>query len=278
MIIIFDPHASRYEVTVRNRLEILERNLRKSSDGSIRLADYAGWLEEADQPLPGRRTLRLDLERYVRECDDLNYGEGQKTLRINVHAGRDAVRYFLGESWLTSPLRPKLSSSVCRCLLLSMYLRQEVEFPYAALAQTGIAPGFKVYRGIPLRTLPGADSGYMAVWLESGTVMHINLARVRGRVSFTGRGGETYQVPRQDPQRVLHIQSRDEQAMRRFLDQFTGAEWVNGELQIVSPESLTTMSADMIEAWWRRTAPVERHAERQWELPNGMVSITVDQH
>lgn len=275
MIIHLDPHASRYEASVRKRLEILETGLRSASDGGAKLADYAGWLEQAGQTVPSRRTLRLDLERYAEECDDLIYGDGQKSLRIDVHAGRDAVRYFLGEPWLASPLRPKLASSVCRCLLLALHLRKEVEFPYAALAQTGVAPGFRLHRGVPLRTLPGADSGYMAIRLEKGQVMHINLARVRGRVFFTGRDATGYQTPPPDPQEILRIHGGDRQSMQRCLDQFAGIERAGGELRVALPASLAPMSADMIEAWWRRTTAPERRAERRFDAPDGSVSITL---
>jgi hypothetical protein len=215
------------------------------------------------------------MERYALECDDLIYGEGQKSLRIDVHADLDAVRYFLGEPWLASPLRPRLASSVCRCLLLAMRLGKEAEFPYAALAQAGMAPGFKMHRGIPLRLLPGADSGYMAVWLESGQVMHINLARVRGRVSLAGRDGAAYAPPLPDPTRILRLQTGDEEAILRCLDQFATAQRAGGELRVALPESLATMTADMLEAWWRRTAAATRRAERQFELSGGLVSITL---
>lgn len=273
MLLASDLRASRYEASVRQRLEILEQRLRVASDGGIKLADYGEWLEQSGQTVPSRRTLRLDMERYVSECDDLLYGEGLKSLRIDVHAFHDAVRYFLGEPWLSSPLRPRLASSVCRCLLLAMRQRREVEFPYAALAQMDTPPGFRIHRGVPLRLLPGADSGYMAIWLESGRVMPINLARVVGRVFFTGRGTETYIPPPSDPVRVLRVETGDAQSLRRCLDQFAGAERVDGGLCITLPASLATMTADLLEAWWRRTMPMERQAARLIEVGDTRVSI-----
>jgi hypothetical protein len=275
LIIHLDPTAFRHEVKVRKRLEILERGLRRASDGDMRLGDYAAWLERAGLPVPSRQTLRLDVERYVQKCDDLIHGGGRKMLSIDVHATRDAVRYFLGEPWLASPLQPRLPSSVCRCLLLAMHLREEAEFQYAALPQAGVAPGFKIHRGVPLRTLPGSDSGYMAVWQEQGTVMHINLARVRGRAAFTGRDTGHYQPPPPDPDRVLRVQSGDAQALQRCMDQFAGGILTGGELRVVLPASLAVMSADFLEAWWRRTATAERKAARTLKLPNGPVSITI---
>lgn len=273
MLVASDSRASRYESSVRQRLEILEQRLRVASDGGIKLADYGDWLNQSGQAVPSRRTLRLDMERYVSECDDLIYGEGLKSLRIDVHACRDAVRYFLGEPWLSSPLRPRLASSVCRCLLLAMRQRREVEFPYAALAQVDTPPGFKIHRGVPLRLLPGADSGYMAIWLESGRVMPINLARVVGRVFITGRSTETYTPPPNEPARVLRVKSSDAQSLRRCLDQFAGVERVGGDLCITLPTSLATMTADMLEAWWWRTISTDRGAERFIEVGDTQVSI-----
>jgi hypothetical protein len=276
LIIHLDPMAFRHDMQVRKRLEILERGLRRASDGDMKLGDYAAWLEQAGLAVPSRQTLRLDVERYAQKCDDLIHGGGRKMLNIDVHATRDAVRYFLGEPWLASPLQPRLPSSACRCLLLAMHFREEVEFHYAALPQPGVAPGFKIHRGVPLRTLPGSDSGYMAIWLEQGAVMHINLARVQGRAAFTGRDVGHYRPPPPDPDRVLCVRSGDVQALQRCMDQFAGGVRAGEELRVVLPASLAVMSADFLEAWWRRTATAERQAERTLKLPNGLVSITVE--
>jgi len=260
---------------VRERLEVLERGLRRASDGEMKLGEYAAWLKASGLAVPSRQTLRADLERYVRHCDDLAYGDHQKTLALDVHAGRDAIRYFLGEPWLASPLKPKLSSSVCRCLLLALHLREEVEFQYAALPQPGLAPTFKTHRGVPLRTLPGSDSGYMAIWLEEGTVMPINLTRVRGRAAFTGRDIGHYRPLPSDPEVILSVRSGNPQSLERCAGQFDGSLEGGREVRFPMPASLALMSADLLEGWWRRTSAVPRRAERRIELPDGAVAIHV---
>jgi hypothetical protein len=275
MIIHLDPSAFCCEVQVRKRLEVLERGLRRASDGGMKLSDYAAWLKASGLAVPSRQTLRADLERYVQHCDDLVYGDRQKSLTLDVHAGRDAIRYFLGEPWLASPLKPKLSSSVCRCLLLAMHLREKVEFQYAALPQPGLAPTFKTHRGVPLRTLPGSDSGYMALWLEQGIVMPINLTRVRGRVAFTGRDISHYRPPPVDPEVILSVRSGNLQSLERCARQFDGSLEGGREIRFPMPASLALMSADLLEGWWRRTSAVPRRAERTIELPDGAVTIYV---
>ncbi len=260
---------------MRKRLEVLERGLRRASDGGMKLGDYAAWLKASGVVVPSRQTLRADLERYVQRCDDLVYGDRQKSLTLDVHARRDAIRYFLGEPWLASPLKPKLSSSVCRCFLLAMHFQEEVEFQYAALPQPGLAPTFKIHRGVPLRTLPGSDSGYMAIWLEQGLVMPINLTRVRGRVAFTGRDIGHYRPPPVDPEVILSVRSGNPQSLERCANQFDGNLEGGRELRFPMPASLALMTADLLEAWWRRTSATPRQTERTIELPDGTVTIDV---
>ncbi|MCB1777941.1 MAG: hypothetical protein KDI50_10950, partial [Candidatus Competibacteraceae bacterium] len=203
-------------------------------------------------------------------CDDVIYGERhKKTLMLDVHARRDAIRYFLGEPWLASPLQPRLSSAVCRSLLLAMHLREEVEFSYAALPQPDLAPTFKLHRGVPLRTLPGSDSGYMAIWMEYGAVMHINLARVQGSVAFTDGTIGHYQSPCTDPTVVLTVNCPDLPAAARCADQFDGAVRNGLELRFTLPHSLAVMTADLLESWWRRTSGSPRQADRRLDLPSG---------
>jgi hypothetical protein len=275
MILHLSPSAFCYETQVRERLEVLERRLRRASEGGMKLGDYATWLRDAGLALPSRQTLRSDMERYAQHCDDLVYGDHQKSLRINVHIERDAICYFLGEPWLASPLKPKLSSAVCRCLLLAMHLREEVEFPYAALPQLGHAPTFKIHRGVPLRTLPGIDSGYMAVWLEQGALMHINLARIRGRVAFTGHDIGHYQPPPPNPDVILSVHCANQQSLERCAGQFAGGIYEGREIRFAMSASLAVMSADLLEAWWRRTHAALRQAERIFDLPDGAVTIRV---
>lgn len=276
MIIPIEPSAFCCEAQVRRRLEVLELRLRRASDGEMRLGDYADWLTEAGITVPSRQSLRADLERYVQSCDDLVYGDHKKSLTIDVHARRDAIRYFLGEPWLASPLQPRLSSSVCRCLLLAMHLKAEVEFQYIALPQAGLAPTFKTHRGVPLRTLPGSDSGYMAVWLEQGAVMHINLARVQGRVAFTAHDIGHYQPPSPDPEVVLSVHCANRHALERCAGQFDGRLEAGVAIRYAMPASLAVMSADLLEAWWRRTQTAERRAKRTLDLPGGPVTIQID--
>ena len=140
MLIHCRPESFCGETSLRERAKVLERRLRRASDGSVKIREYGEWIEEMGLPVPSRQTLRLDIERYAAWCDDLIYGENKKSLIIDPHVREDAIRYFLGEPWVDSPLKPKLSSSVCRCLLLAMHLKEEVEFQYAALPQEGRAP------------------------------------------------------------------------------------------------------------------------------------------
>lgn len=275
MIIHIDPKIFCCEAQVRKRLEVLELELRRSSDGQMKLGEYAAWLRKAGLAVPSRQTLRSDLESYVQNCDDLVYGDHQKMLTIDVHASRDAIRYFLGEPWLASPLKPRLSSSVCRCLLLALHLRAEVKFQYAALPQPGLAPTFKTHRGVPLHTLPGSDSGYMAIWMEQGNVMHINLARVRGQVTFTGRDTSHYRPLAADPEVILSVRCANRQSLERCAGQFDGRIEGGREIRFAMPTSLTLMSADLLDAWWRRTSAAPRQAERTLDLPDGPVMIQI---
>jgi hypothetical protein len=277
MIIHLHPATFCCEESVRARLTVLERGLRQASEGGIKLGDYGSWLEQAAVAVPSRQTLRLDLERYAQQCDDLSYGDHRKTLTLNVHASHDAIRYFLGEPWLSAPLQPRLSSAVCRTLLLAMALRAEVEFSYIALPQPGLAPTFKLHRGVPLRTLPGGDSGYMAIWQASGLVMHINLARVRGSVRLTGADCGHYQPPPADPPVVLRVQCADLTAVARCADQFGGAVRRGTELHFRLPQSLALMTADLLESWWRRTSAAPRQSDRVLDLHDDrQIRLTIE--
>lgn len=263
---------------VQRRLEVLERHLRSASEGRAKLSDYAAWLEQAGTSVPGRQTLYMDLRRYCQACDDLNYPEYQKILEIDPHTGTDAIRYFLGEPWLASPLKPRLSSSVARCLLLAMHLKYEVEFPYAAVPEPGTPPSFKLWRGIPLKVLPGADSGYMAIWLVEGQVMHINLARILGRVAKTSQAGSPYRAPAPEQQVTLKVFAHDPYALDRCEMQFRGGRRIGAqELHFPLPASQAAMTADLLEAWWRRTSRRERHAERQIELNGTRIIFNIEE-
>ena len=277
MLIYLQPESFCGELSLRDRAKVLEGHLRRSSDGSMKLGDYVEWLEVAGLPLPSRQTLRLDIERYASWCDDIIYGKGKKILYVNSHARRDAIRYFLGEPWVDSPLKPKLSSSVCRCLLLAMNLKEEVEFQYAALPKEGHAPTYKVHRGVPVRTLPGSDAGYMAIWLKDGRVFTINLTRVLGRVSFTGQSTQSYQSRKTETPLILSVQSQSLQSVKRCADQFEGGMRKGNTIRFSLPESMALMTADIIDAWWRRTGEHIREANRTIDLSGEKTIILVEQ-
>ncbi|MHB1563729.1 MAG: hypothetical protein ACYCXP_06490 [Leptospirillum sp.] len=259
------------------RVKLLERRLRSSSDGTVKISEYGEWIEEAGLPVPTRQTLRLDLERYAAWCDDIAYGGGRKILAIDPHAGKDAIRHFLGEPWIDSPLKPKLSSSACRCFLLAMVLKKEVEFPYTALPREGSPPTYKIHRGVPIRTLPGSDSGYMAVWERSGQVFPINLARSQGRVSFTKQADiSSYKTPKiYAEQAILDVQSGDKQATERCLNQFDGGVRKENAILIPVPEIMAVMMADILESWWRRTTTMPRQVERTFSISGKTTTISI---
>lgn len=277
MLIHLRPESFCGEVSLRDRAKVLEGRLRRSSDGSMKLGNYVEWLEEAELPLPSRQTLRLDIERYASWCDDIAYGEGKKILYVNSHARGDAIRYFLGEPWVDSPLKPKLSSSVCRCLLLAMHLKEEVEFQYAALPKEGNAPTYKVHRGVPVGTLPGSDSGYMDIWLKDGREFTINLARVQGRVSFTGQSTKSYQSRKTEIPLILNVQSQNLRSVERCTDQFEGGVRKGNTIRFSLPESMALMTADILDAWWRRTGANVREAGRILDLYGEKTIISVEQ-
>jgi len=268
MLIHLRPESFCGESSLQSRVTILERRLRYSSDNAVKIGEYGEWIEEAGLSIPSRQTLRLDLERYAAWCDDIVYGGGKKILMINSHVRRDAIRYFLGEPWLDSPLKPKLSSSICRCLLLAMVLKEEVVFPYTALPKEGRASTYKVHRGVPIRTLPGSDSGYMAIWQKDGRVFTINLARVQGHVSFTGQDTRSYQPQRTETQEVLSVQSENFQSVDRCADQFEGGVRKGNTILFSIPEAMTLMTADLLESWWRRTSASPREVERAFDISN----------
>jgi hypothetical protein len=275
MLIHLRPESFCGESSLQNRVKVLERHLRSSSDGTIKIGEYGDWIEKAGLSVPSRQTLRLDLERYTAWCDDIVYGDGKKILMIDSHVRRDAIRYFLGEPWTDSPLKPKLSSSVCRCLLLAMVLQEEVEFPYMALPKEGRASTYKVHRGVPIRTLPGIDSGYMEIWQKDGRSFTINLARVQGRVSFTGQ--TTYSCTRTEAtgQKILKVQSENLQDIERCADQFEGGVRKGNTILFSMPEAMTLMTADLLESWWRRTSTSPRQVERSFDVSDEKIIFSI---
>lgn len=276
MLIDLEPQNFCAEDARRIRLRVLEGTLRQASDGQIKLGDYADWLKAAGVPLPSRQSLRADLERYARACDDVLYGDHRKWLELDVHAGRDALRYFLGAPWVDAPLRPRLSSSACRCFLLAMRMGQEIEFQYAALPGPGLLATFKTHRGVPLRSLPGSDSGYMALALADGRIMHINLARVRGRVNFTGADTRHYQPVEADPEVWLCIRCDNRLSAERLAGQFDGRLGGDSTLRLRLRRSEALMNADRLEDWWRRTGTAPRQAERLLDLPEGRITFFIE--
>ncbi len=277
MLIRLNPEFFCGEEAALTRIKILEERLRVSSDGTMKVTEYGEWIREAGVAVPTRQTLHRDIERYTAWCDDIEYGDGRKILKINPHASRDALRYFLGEPWVDSPMKPKLSSSVCRCFLLSIALKREIEFPYGALPKEGAPPTYKIHRGVPLRTIPGSDSGYMAIWQRDGRVFIINLARVQGRVSLTGSDIRNYSPPIMTGQALLEVRTEDGQATERYLKQFEGGIRKGNDLLLPVPKVMGLMMSDILESWWRRTSTLHRQADRTFEVSGKKTVISLRQ-
>ena len=258
------------EMSVRQRLECLETRLRRSSRGQITIADYAEWLQDDRIPAVSRVTLHQDFRRYARLFDDVEYGEGKKHLVINSAAGEDARRWLMGYAWGEHPLRPRLSSSVARCLLLAQITRQEVCFTYRSVAGTS----FRLWRGSPYGLIAGSDSAYIRMWMEDGRIIHFDLARIHGVVEWTGASTSSYPCPETDPPCKLTVTFTHPELLARLVNQFQGFNRADAKTAVIMlPRSLVVMTADVVEAWLRRHSPPkpsgQRRAPRKLEFEDG---------
>ncbi len=260
---------SLFEKPRTERLICLETHLRQKSENTITLKNYLEWLQSENITIPTRRTLNEDLKRYADFCDDVHYGGDTKSLSLEPKATKDAITWFMGNAWLDAPLRPKLSSSCVRCLLLARELQAEVDFPYSALRKPGEAWIPKTARGIPLRLIPGADSGYMQLWREWGGKSIFNLARIPKHVCFTGNSAQDY-APLQEEQFVLiTVESDDRFILERLKKQFPNFV-VEGKHRVILKieKSVALMTTDMLRAHLVRTQSSDRSIPFKQEIGN----------
>jgi len=256
------------------RLLCLETHLRKKSDGSMALRNYIEQLEDEGIAIPTRRTLNEDLKRYEMFCDDIQYGGESKLLSLDSSATQDAVAWLMGRAWLDSPLRPRLSSSCIRCLLLAKELQAEVDFPYNPLRKSGEPWIPKMMRGIPLQLIPGTDSSYMQLQLDWGGRSNINLARVQKYVSFTGNKTQDY-VPLQEEQvALITVESSDVFLLKRLQGQFPNfvIEKEKQRVTLKVKKSLALMTRDMLKAHLERTQTSDRRIFSEQEIDNNLES------
>lgn len=259
---------------MRERLEILEFHLRQSSRGTIRQQQYVQWLTDAGVEVPGHSTLNLDFRRYRDMCDDIEYGNGTRLMRINQHATRDATRWFLGEPWVsqtngdsepktvysTHPLQPRLFSSVVRCLLSAWVHQQEVELTYVAASLNST---FRVHRGVPIGVLPGADSGYVRLWRPDGRVSFLAMERIIGSVEWTHGPIKHYTRPLPPHEDTVEFHVSDELLLRRCVSQFPGLRPTSKHTAtLTAPSDYILMIVDLVETWLYRHCKKERSIER----------------
>lgn len=262
------PHAT---APRWKRLLCLEGHLRKSSEGRYKIQDYLEWIEMDGLVTPGRQALHDDFAYYSALCDDVEYGSGSHWLVINSSVADDALTWFLGAGWITAAIRPRLSSSICRCLLLAKEERQEVRFTYAKLNQLGrgVAEA-ETWRVIPVSVLPGLDSAYMGMWLHSGKVAHFNLARVLGQVSRTTRDSSSY-LPIERPIEEHYVVDHDDRdILNKIRTQFAGLhdDPQRAGLGITLLGDQTFFVKEMLNSWCQRIqqrALIEKPHGLRWE-------------
>ncbi|OQW91250.1 MAG: hypothetical protein BWK78_05165 [Thiotrichaceae bacterium IS1] len=263
MLLRFTTHLP-FDQPRTERLFCLEKQLRRQSEKSITLKNYSEWLEDAGISMPSRRTLNEDLSRYTDYCDDVRYGEEtkSKTLSLDPRATRDAVAYLMGKAWLDSPLRPRLSSSCLRCFLLAIELRAEIDFPYSALRKPGEPWVPRIICGVPVRIIPGIDSGYVRLWLSWGGRMNINLARVSQGVRFTGKNALEYQPLQEEKKVKFMVESSDVYLLERLCKQFPSfVKEGHSQVMLEVDKSLEVMTRDILVAHLHRTQGLEKRAE-----------------
>ncbi len=253
---------SPFEAPRTERLIVLEQHIRRKSYGEYRLADYVAWLTEAGMKLPTRRTLHADLSSYAAFCDDIQYGEQKKSLFLLPSASRDAVGWLMGQAWLTSPLKPNLSSACLRCLLMAQQLNQEVRIFYRRLQQPNKAWKPEGMSVKVLRIIAGTDGGYMQVQQKKQPErININLLRMDD-VEFTGISDNTYPPEPDDPDKQLIIQDDDDQLLDRLNAQYTGFQRVDKHhIQLTVPDSQALMMNDLLYAHIRRTHDSKKQRE-----------------
>lgn len=238
------------------RLRCLERHVRQASDGQYKIQDYLEWIASEGLSVPSRQTLHDDCAFYAAFCDDVEYGNGDKWLRINPTVDRDAIRWFMGTGWETLSVRPRLSSAVARALLMAQQERREIQLVYAKLEQLGQGISqAETWRVIPHHVIPGLDSAYMGMWLHSGRLATFNLARIIGRVSQTGQGIEHYAPIREQPVQDYQLHCADVSLLTQLRTQYRGLEARSPhQLQTTTDPPTQHFLEEMLQGWtWRIT-------------------------
>lgn len=245
---------SPFETQRTERLIVLEQHLRRKAYGEFKLVNYIEWLEHTDIKCPNRRTLHEDLRRYADFCDDVIYGGTQKTFSLNIAATRDAIAWLMGQAWLTSPLKPRLSSACLRCLLMAQQLNQEVRIFYKRLRKPNEAWQPEIITAKVLQIIAGTDGGYIQVQQKKQPErININLLRMQ-TVEFTGISGNTYPPEPSDPDKQVTIQDDDIYLLERLSAQYTGFQRVDKHhIQLTVPDSQALMMNDLLYAHLQRT-------------------------
>lgn len=270
LLALWPYRAMPLDQAVRRRLECLESRLRRASENRVSVGRYATWLAQDHLPPVSRVTLRQDFLRYAEIYDDVVYDGRRRLLYLDPDADSDARRWLMGYAWGEHPLRPKLSSSVVRCLLQAQLAGAEVEFQYLSVSGTSFAQ----WTGIPVGLVGGQDSAYLRLWLPDGHVWTFDLARIHGSVRWTNTHHAPYPAMEDDPIHVMTVSVSDADLLARLTNQFVGfrrLDTFSAELRL--PRSLLLMTANLIEAWLRRHSPVlpssRRVPERDVKLNGG---------
>jgi len=238
----------------------LEAHLRRRSEGQISVRQYRSLLQNQGVNVPrSARTLQEDLRRYAAYCDDVIYGGHIKNLKLDPFASRDAVAWLLGHPWLDSPLKPHLSSACLRCLLLAQVSQAEIQMQYRRLRQPHEPWVPEVVTGIPVRFIPGADSGYVQLHMAEGRLANFNLARVEQFISLTGRTTEHYSLLAPARQFAMVIETRDVHLLDRLCRQFRGLKKQSALCaSMLVEESLWVMTLELLEAHIHRTQQADQ--------------------
>jgi hypothetical protein len=261
MLIQLDPHPP-FDALCTKRLMALEAYLRRRSEGQIAVREYRSLLQDLGLDVPrSARTLQEDLRRYAAYCDDVIYGGHAKSLKLDPFASRDAVVWLVGRSWLDSPLKPHLSSACLRCLLLAQVSHAEIQMQYRRLRQPHEPWVPEVVTGIPIRFIPGADSGYVQLHMADGRLANFNLARVEQFIHMTEQPTDHYAPLAPPRQFEMVIDTQDMHLLDRLCRQFHGLRKQSAQRAvIIVEESLWVMTLELLEAHIYQT---QRVAQRR---------------
>jgi hypothetical protein len=261
MLLRLNPHPP-FDIPCTERLMALEAHLRRRSEGQISVREYRSLLQNLGVNVPrSARTLQEDLRRYAAYCDDIIYGGHTKNLKLDPFASRDAVAWLMGRPWLDSPLEPHLSSACLRCLLLAQVSHAEIQMQYRRLRQPHEPWIPEVVTGIPVRFIPGADSGYVQLHMAEGRLANFNLARVEQFISMTGQSTDHYSPLALPRQFEMVIETQDAHLLDRLCRQFHGLKKQSAQCAVMLvEESLWVMTLELLEAHIHRT---QQAAERR---------------